>query len=110
VLEGDRLTALGGETHQPLAVGEANLADRVGVETDRRAERQAANVGVGQIDRTDIRIQPLGDEIRDVRQGLLQVVRAGDDFGDVRKNGNAVRNGNLRRRPEVGSLAAVTEA
>jgi len=40
-------------------------------------------VGVRQIDRTDVGIEPLGDQIRDVRERLLQIVRSRDDLGDV---------------------------
>jgi len=40
-------------------------------------------IGVRQIDTADVGVQPLGDQIRDVRQRLLEVVRPGDDLSDV---------------------------
>jgi hypothetical protein len=40
---------------------------------------------VCQIDRADVRVEPLGDQIDDVLECLLQIMRSGDDLGDVRQ-------------------------
>jgi hypothetical protein len=40
---------------------------------------------VGQVDRTDVRVEPLRDQIDDVLERLLQIMRSGDNLGDVRE-------------------------
>jgi hypothetical protein len=42
-----------------------------------------AQVSVGQVERTDIGVESLCDQINDVRQRLLEIVRSRDDLCDV---------------------------
>jgi len=39
--------------------------------------------GLRQVDRADVRVESLGDAIDDVAQRLGEIVRPGDDPGDV---------------------------
>ncbi len=79
----DGLAALRRHADEALAEGQPDVADGLGVEADRGAERQMTEIGVRQIERTDIRVEALGHEVDDVRQRLLEVVRPRDDLGDV---------------------------
>ena len=62
-----------------------HLADRVAEEAHRRAQGETVEVGAAQAQRAHVGVEPLGDQIDDVVQGLAQVVRARDDLGDVRQ-------------------------
>ena len=87
------LAPLGRVTDQPFSEGEGHLPHRVPVETDGRSEHQVLEIGLRQVDRADVGVQALGDEIDDVVQSLVQVVGARDDSRDVRKQRVPVRNG-----------------
>jgi hypothetical protein len=54
-------------------------------------------VGADQVDRADVRVEPLRDEIDDVAERLAEVVRTRDDPRDVREQTFAVGNGRALR-------------
>jgi hypothetical protein len=83
VLDGDHLAALRGETDQTLTEGQAHNADGFLSQTNRRTQRQVFQIGVAQVDTADVCVQPLGDQIGDIRQRLLEIVRPRDDLSDV---------------------------
>jgi hypothetical protein len=79
-------------TDQALSKGEEHLSHRAPVEADGGSEQQVLEIGLRQVDRADVGVQALGDEIDDVVQGLAQVVGARDDSGNIRKQRVSVRN------------------
>jgi hypothetical protein len=78
---------------QPFTEGKTHLPHRTLVEADGGPEHQVLEIGLGQVDRADVGVQALGDEIDDVVQGLVQVVGTRDDSRDVRKQRVSVGNG-----------------
>ena len=62
------------------------MADRSGVQTNGGAQKKRFALRLSQIDRADVCVQTLGDQIGDIRERLLQVVRAGDDLSDIGKD------------------------
>jgi hypothetical protein len=88
------------ETDQPLAERELHAPDRLAVEAVGRGQGQTREVGLDQIDRAGVCVEPLADEIDHVAERLVQIVRARDDLGDVREECDAIRNGSpLGRAP-----------
>jgi len=63
------------------------------VQADRRFERERAGRVIAQIERAGIRIEPLGDQLDDIAEGLAEAVRSRDDLGNVGQQRDAVRNG-----------------
>ena len=55
------------------------------IEAVGRAECQVLQICVGQIDGTNICIQTLGDQIDDIRQRLVEIVRSRYDLRDIGK-------------------------
>jgi hypothetical protein len=53
------------------------------VEADRRLQRERAGRVVGQIERAGVRVEPLGDQLDDVAEGLAEAVRPRNDLGDI---------------------------
>ena len=106
------LAALGGVTDESLSEGETNLVECALVQTDGGSELQVLEVGLGQVDRADVGVQALGDEIDDVVQGLVQVVRPRDDSRDIRKQRVSVRNGTplVCRPPKERPIVMLQEA
>jgi hypothetical protein len=51
-----------------------------------------ASVRLAQVDGADVGVEPLGDEVDDVLERLVQVVRARDDPGDVGEECDPVGN------------------
>ena len=86
VFDRDRLATLSRQTHQALPESQSHAAHGTRDQTDRRAQRQMGEVGVSQVDAANIRIQPLGDQICDIRERFPEVVRPGDDLRDVGQN------------------------
>ena len=72
-------------SHEPLPERQTHTPDGARIEPDRGPKGELVQIGVGEIDRADVRIEPLGHEVRDIRERLLEVVRAGDDLRDIRE-------------------------
>jgi hypothetical protein len=85
VLGRNRLAALGRQAHQALPEGNTHVAHGASLETDGGAQGQMLEVRISQVDRADIRFQPLDHQTDDIIERLLQIVRSGDNLGDVRK-------------------------
>jgi hypothetical protein len=68
---------------EALSDAEPHAADGGLVEPHRGGERERRAVGARQVDRADIGVEPLRDQIRDVVERLFEIVRARDDAGDV---------------------------
>jgi hypothetical protein len=83
VHEGFRLAARRDVADEPFAHRQLHLADGRPVEAHRRRERERGTIVARQVDGADVRVEPLRDEVRDVVERLLEVVRARDDAGDV---------------------------
>jgi hypothetical protein len=85
MFDGDRLALGSGLSDQPLSHLQRHLTHRVRVEPDRRRERQMLSGRVDGIDRTDIRIEALGDQFGHVGERLLEIVRARHDLCNIRQ-------------------------
>jgi hypothetical protein len=94
VLDGQRRAVLRDHSDQPLADRELDAPDGVGGQALGCAQRQALAVGLGQVDGADVGVEALGDAVDDVAQRLGQIVRAGDDAGDVGEKRAALFGGN----------------
>ena len=80
------LAILGDPADQTISHAQADMADRSGVQTNGGAQKKRFALRLSQIDRADVCVQTLGDQIGDIRERLLQVVRAGDDLSDIGKD------------------------
>jgi hypothetical protein len=74
-------------------VGKGHLAHGIRIEADRRFQRQFFGARIGQIKRTCVRVEALGDEFDDIAQGLIEAVRSRYDLGNIGQQCDAVRNG-----------------
>jgi len=93
VVAHDGLAAQRGEPDQALAERELHATDRLAIETVGRRQRQTREIGLDQVDGARVRVEPLADEVDDVAECLVQIVRARDDLGDIREQCDAIRNG-----------------
>ena len=84
LLDHDRLPALGREPYQALVAAQMDAADRLASQPDRGAQHEYRQIAAGQVERADVGIETLRDEVDHVRERLVEVVRARDDLGDVR--------------------------
>src|SRR5439155_5958245 len=82
---------------QAVAERELHATDRLAIETVGRRQRQTREIGLDQVDGARVRVEPLADEVDDVAECLVQIVRASDDLGDVREQCDAIRNGLVPR-------------
>jgi hypothetical protein len=79
-------------SHQAFTDRKLHAPDRLAVEADRGAQGELGEIRADQIDRASVRIQTLRDQIDDIGQRFVEVVRTGDDLGDVGQKCDAVRN------------------
>ena len=91
-LDHDGLAQLGREPDEPLAERQRHAADGFRVQALGGGQRQVTQIDAGQIHRADVGVEPLGDEIDDVSQRLVEVVGARDDLGDVSEKCHTIRN------------------
>ena len=104
VLDRDRLAALRRHADEPFSERHLDVADRAGLESHRRRQGEDVHLGVDRVDRANVRIEPLRHEVRDVGEGLLEVVGSGHDLRDIREDGYAIGDDGLlgRRAPGAG--------
>ena len=69
--EGNRLAVLRHPSDQTVAHTESHMADRSRIKPDRGAQQEGFALGLPQIDRADVGIQALGDQIGNIRERLL---------------------------------------
>jgi hypothetical protein len=62
---------------------ERDAPDGFLMESDRRLEGQIVERGAGQVDRAHVGVETLRDEVYHVAQSLVEIVRSGDDLGDI---------------------------
>ncbi len=92
VLDGERRSRLGDEPDEPFAHGKVHVSDGFGRETPGGAQCESLALGLGQVDRAHVRIEPLGDTVDDIAQRLGEIVRTRHDPGDVGEQRAALRN------------------
>ena len=89
-----RLQLFGHEAGEPLAEPHADAADAFGAKSDRRGEDQGGAIGLEQIHRADVGLEPRLNEVHDVRER----------FGGVAAPGGQPTD--LLERPQQRSFAA----
>ncbi len=65
-----RLHALGDEAREPLRQTHADVPDAFGAEAHRRREHQIGAIGLEEIDRTDVGLEPPLDQVDEVVEGF----------------------------------------
>ena len=83
VLDHDRPELLGHEARQALVHPHPHPADALGAEADRRRQHQVRPVGLDQVDRADVGLEPLLDQLDDVGQRLRRLPFLGDQAADL---------------------------
>ena len=95
---------------------QVHATDRLAAQADGGAQHEQREVGAREVERAHVRVEPLRDQVHDVREGLVEVVGPRDDLGDVRQQRDAVGYGSLRTgrsrraRSSSGRAAAVSAA
>jgi hypothetical protein len=93
VVAHDGRPQLRGEADQALAERELDAPDRLAVQAVGGREREQLEVGLDEVDRARVGVEPLADQVDDVAQRLVQIVRARDDLSDVGEQCDAIRDG-----------------
>ncbi len=86
-----RLELLDRHAGEPLLDAHRHLADGVPVEADGRPQREALRAWIEDVERADVRADPLGHHLDDPLEGFLEVLGARRDGADVLEHGEAVR-------------------
>ena len=74
---------LGDQAGEPFAEPHADAADALGAQPDRRGEHQVGAIGLEQVDRADVGLEPLLNEVHDVRERFGGVAALRDQPADL---------------------------
>ena len=77
-----RLGALGHQAGEALGQAHADAADALGAQADRRREHEVRAIGLEQVDRADVGVEPPLDQVDDVVEGLRGVAARRDQPPD----------------------------
>jgi ribosomal protein S14 len=68
------LTRVGDLPDEPFTAGQSHIADGTLLEPLGGSQHEAVRAGLAQVDRADVRVETLGDQVDDIAKRLVEIV------------------------------------